>query len=253
MGCPEYNSLDLGSVVQQLQALVAGRDEALVSLAAAQEAAASERAVPEAEGVAGLEVERLRLAGEEAMQRVSIGQAGPEELAHLQQQLSEGLWALGVMRACSMEVEQQETLARMALAEEQLSFAMGLAAGLPGVVGRLAEAQSAAQGSQQRVEALEEALEERELALGQVARELEALRDAQVASGVEAQQRQLGRSEGERRAALVGEQKAAWGTLQEIERGSRQAAFQHAMERLVLAETLGRLSIAEELITQGGP
>lgn len=187
------------------------------------------------------------------MQRMSIGQASQDELVHLQRQLAEGLWAIAVMRAHSLQVEQQETLARMVLTEEQLSFAMGLAAGLPGVVGRLAEAQRAVQSSQQEVVTLEEALEESELALGQLGRELEAVQDAQLASGVEAQQRQVGRSEGERRDMLVGEQRAAWGMLQEIERGSRQAAAQHAMEHLVVAETLGRQAIAEELITQSSP
>lgn len=72
------------------------------------------------------------------------------------------------------------------------------------------------------------------------------MQDAQASADFEAQQRQLSRSEGDRRAALLGQQRAAWVTLQAIERESRVAAAQHAVERLELAETLGRRAIAEE-------
>lgn len=201
---------------------------------------------PEAEATTELESDRLRLAVEEAMQRLDIRQAEQEALVYVQQQHGDGLRVFAVMRACSIAVEQQETMARMALAEEQLAFAMGLAAGLPVVVGQLAEAQSAAQASRGQVEVLEEALEEREMALAQMGRDLESVQDSQMASDAEAQQRQVGRTEGERRAAILGEQRAAWGMLQDIEGGSRLTAAQHAMERLVMTESMVRQAIAEE-------
>lgn len=137
-------------------------------------------------------------------------------------------------------------MARLALAEEQLMFAMGLAGQLPCIMGQLAEAHNAAQGRRERMEALETALEEKELALGQMSRELEAMQDAQAVMDVEALHRQLGRLEGDQRAAILGEQRASWNTLQEIERCCHVAVVHQGMERLELMESLERQSIAEE-------
>ena len=164
----------------------------------------------------------------------------------LLQRHSGELQATFMMQARLADVEQQETLARMALVEEQCASAMVRGAALPSVTGRLAEAQSAAQVSQRQIKALEEALEEKEVALDQMGRELEATQDAQTASDAEVQQRQLTRSEGERRATIVAEQRASWGTLQEIERSTWVAVAQRAVDHLQQAEMVGRQIIAEE-------
>ena len=231
---------------------MAGREAELLAMAAAQaqlEALlATERqaaGLAEGEPAAGKAV-AVDVAREEGMQRLAVGQAELVEAAQLQRQHMEELKVLAVARAECLEVEQQETMERLLLGEEQLAFAMGLAAGLPSLAGRLAEAQSAMQVSRMQVSELEERLEEREVVLAQVERELEAVQDAQVSSDVEAQQRQLGWLEGERRAAILAEQRAAWGMMQEIARGSQMAVVQHAVERLELVEAVERQAIAEE-------
>jgi len=102
-----------------------------------------------------------------------------------------------------------------------------------------------AQAGRAQVESLEEALEERELAVARLGRELEALRDTQAAGTAEVAQRELSRTEAERRAALVGEQRACWSTLQEVERGIRAAAMAQALATVAQAEAVGRQALAE--------
>ena len=102
-----------------------------------------------------------------------------------------------------------------------------------------------AQAGRAQVESLEEALEERELAVARLGRELEALRDTQAAGTDEVAQRELRRTEAERRAALVGEQRACWSTLQEVERGIRAAAMAQALATVAQAEAVGRQALAE--------
>jgi hypothetical protein len=102
-----------------------------------------------------------------------------------------------------------------------------------------------AQAGRAQVESLEEALEERELAVARLGRELEALRDTQAAGTAEVAQRELSRTEAERRAALVGEQRACWSTLQEVERGIRAAAMAQALATVAQAEAVGRQALSE--------
>lgn len=185
-----------------------------------------------------------------AQQEGVIHRQGPLEVSldvtQLQSQHSEGLRAMEHMQLLSLELEQQEMLARMAVVEEQWSSAVAVSAGLSLAAARLQEMQSAAQASREHVATLEEALEESQLSLDQMGRELEAMRDAQAALDAEGQQRQLWRSEGDRRTGLVREQRAAFGVLQEMERVSRLAVAQQAVERLQQAEALARLAIAQE-------
>ena len=211
----EFMELDLGSVVQRLQELVAGREEqAIVTMRAT--------------GDAERDVRLAQLASEEVEGRLAMVQAEHAAFAeHQQQQLSETQRLLEHHGQC-MEVEQQESVARLELAAEQWSGLAGLLEGLPAVAGQLATAQRMAQTSQERVASLEEALEERELAISQLGRDLEALRDAQAAQDVAWHQRELGRLEAERREAILGEQRAAWSILQEIERASRAGAMRQA-------------------------
>ena len=86
-----------------------------------------------------------------------------------------------------------------------------------------------AQAGRAQVESLEEALEERELAVARLGRELEALWDTQVAGTAEVAQRELSRTEVERRVALVGEQRACWSTLQEVSVASGRPPWPRAV------------------------
>ena len=197
----EASAMELGSVVQRLQGLVAVRD-AQASTAAAGSALEANLAAEELEG---------RLAVVEA-----------EHSALAQQQQEQLAWTQMVAEHAAQQqaLEQQEGAGRLEIASERSGSLAELAGRLAGVAGRLAEAQAAAQASRERVASLEEALEERELTVSRLGRELEAVRDAQAAPDAGAQQRELGRSEGEERETIASEQRAAWSTLQEVARAS---------------------------------
>jgi chromosome segregation ATPase len=211
----EATQLDVVSVVQFLQALVVGREA---------QAIAAEAATADAQRDGWL----VQLTSEELEGRLAITQAEhPAALQHQQQQLSL-MQRLLEQHAQCLEVERQESVARLELAAEQWSGMALLAGRLPAVAGQLAEAQTAAQASREQIESLAEALEERELAISRLGRELEALRDAQTVLDAAGQQRELGRLEAERREAMLGEQRAAWSTLQEIERASHAKEMQQA-------------------------
>ena len=198
--------LDLGGVVRGLQALVAERE----GRAAAAEADAASR-------------------------RRAAAQVQPQEQPQQPQELVDGtrLLLLLEQQAQWLEVERQESLARLEVGAEQAGDMAAVAGRLAGVAGQLAEARSAAQASRELAATLQDALEERELTVGRLGRVLEALRDAQAASDGAGQQRELGRSEGEQRAAIVAEQRAAWGTLQEVARVSHAGEMRQARTPLV--------------------
>lgn len=207
--------LDLGSVVQSLQGLVAGREaQAAVAMGATGDAQRDERLA--------------QLASEEVEGRLAMVQAEHAAFVeHQQQQLS---WTQRLLEhhVRCREVEQQESVARLELAAEQWSGMAGLLERPPAVTGQLATAQAMAQASQERMASLEEALEERELTNSRLGRDLEVLRDAQTEQDAAWQQRELGRSEAERRDAILGEQRAAWSLLQEIERASHAGTMRQA-------------------------
>ena len=144
------------------------------------------------------------------------------------------------------ELEQQEAMGRMAIAEQQALGAVALAERQPSMAVRLSDAQSAMQAIQKQCKALEEVLEEKDAALGNVSRELEALRDSQAGPDAEVQQREVGRLEAERRAAIVGEQRAALLALQEGEGLARAGAMLQAVANLVHLEAAARQAIALE-------
>ena len=144
------------------------------------------------------------------------------------------------------ELEQQEAMGRLEIAEQQALGAVALAERQPSMAVRLSDAQSAMQAIREQCEALEEALEEKEAALAGVSRELEALRDSQAGPDAEVQQREVGRLEAERRAAIASEQRAALVVLQEGERLARAGAMGQAMATVVHAEAAARQAIALE-------
>lgn len=115
---------------------------------------------------------------------------------------------------------------------------VALAGQLAMMSGQLAE-------SQARAQSLAEALEEKELLLASLGREMEALRDAQGGMDAEAQQRELARAEAERRAAILGEQRAVWGSLQAVARHVQSSERQQALARLEQMESAGRQAISE--------
>lgn len=211
----EASQLDVGSMVRSLQAVVAGYE--------AQAAATIVQG-----DVAQPDVGLAELAFEELAERLAIVQA--EHLALSEQQQEQLAWVqmLTVQRALCLEVEQEESMARLEVAAEQSAGMAALAGRLAVVGGQLAEAQAAAQARREQVASLESALEERELTVSQLERALEALQDAQTASDAAAQQRELGRAEGEQRAAILAEQRTAWSTLQEVSRVSQASQMQLA-------------------------
>ena len=213
----EASQLDIGSMVQSLQAVVTRYE--------AQAAAAATAAAAEV-GPARPDAALAELAAEELAERLAIVQAEHLALAEQQQEQLGWVQVLAAQRAVCLEVERQESLARLEVAAEQAADMAALAGRLAAVGGQLAEAQAAAQASREQVASLEEALEERELTVSQLERALEAVRDAQVASDAAGQQRELGRAEGEQRAAILVEQRAAWSTLQEIARVSQAGQMQ---------------------------
>ena len=211
---------ELGSVVQGLRALVhAGQEAAESATAAASVAAAGRYAL-----------EQLLL--EEAEQRLALVQA--EHSAVAEQQLEQHV-AL-VQRSLLRDIEQQEAAERAMVWAAESAAAVALVAQQPAVHGRLAEAQAAVEARRAEVAGLSEALEEKELALGRLSRELEALRDAQATADAGSAQRELGRAEAERRAALVAEQRAAWATLEDIALYDRASERRQALARVVEAE-----------------
>ena len=182
----------------------------------------------------------------EAKQRLALLQSEELALAQLLQERSDGLLAMAMAHAQRLALEQQESASRHVVSEEESAAVVSLAVFVPSVAGRMAELQADVRASQAQQELLQEALEERDAALAQLGRDLEALQDAEVASGLTAEVRQLERAEGERRASLVAAQRAAHGALQEIERSSRAAAAQHSLDQLVQSEAHVRRRIAEE-------
>ena len=211
----EATQLDLGSVVQDLQVLVAGREaQATLAMGTTTDAQRDERLA--------------QLATEEVEGRLAMVQAEHAAFSeHQQQQLS---WSQRLLEhhAQRLEVDGQQSAARLEVAAEQWSEMAGLLERLPAVAGQLAMAQRMAQANQERMASLEEALEERDLAISRLSRDLEAVRDAQAVQDVAWQQRELGRLEAERREAILGEQRAAWSTLQEIERTSHAGIMRQA-------------------------
>jgi hypothetical protein len=166
----QASGLDVAAVVEQLRGLVArSAAQAQEALAARAEASGEAAVAAEAgEGAAGAEAAAAQLALEEERQRWAVSQGEQEAVAELLHRQTELLRAVAVVRSERLEVEQQETAARLALAEEQWASAMALGAQLPSVlVGRLAEAQSMAQASRER---MEESLEERQAAPSQLSR-----------------------------------------------------------------------------------
>lgn len=211
----EAMQLDLGSVVQSLQGLVAGREaQAAAAMGATGDAQRDERLA--------------QLASEEVEGRLATVQAEHAAFAEQQQQQLSWSQRLAEHHAQCLEVERQENAARLELAAEQWSGMAGLLQRPFAMAGQLATAQAMVQASQERTASLEEMLEEKELAISRLGRDLEALRDAQAAQDAAGQQRELGRSEAERREAILGEQRAAWSTLQEIERASHAGTMRQA-------------------------
>ena len=98
------------------------------------------------------------------------------------------------------------------------------------------------------IRALEATVDEKDSALAQLGREMEALRDAQSEMGIDfaVAQRQVGRTEEERRAAIVAEQRGVWAALGEVERSVRYVSAQRAVQHLMQAEAVARHDIAEE-------
>jgi chromosome segregation ATPase len=174
------------------------------------------------------ELSEAHLASEELEGRLAAMEAEQSALAQQQQEQLARTQMLADHAAQHQALEQQESLGRLEIASEQSGSLAELAGRLASVAGRLAEAQAAAQASRERVASLEEALEEREVTLSRLGRELEAVRDAQVAPDVGAQQRELGRSEGEERETIASEQRAAWSTLQEVTRASHASEMRLA-------------------------
>jgi hypothetical protein len=187
-----------------------------------------------------------RLAGAEEAERSRIeaaGSAGVVELweAHVARWRGEL-----AARVAMQEVEQAEAAGRSRVAEAQWAEAMVLAAEAPAQARRLAAARAAAEARGTQLEAVEEALESREAALARVERELEAVRESAAGSSDgEVAGREVGRQEAEGRAAVAVEQRAVWAWVQEAERAGRAWAAQRAVERVVEAEGVGRLAIAE--------
>ena len=122
---------------------------------------------------------------------------------------------------------------------------VALAAQLAMMSGQLAETQA-------RAQSLAEALEEKELMLASLGREMEALRDAQGGMDAEVQQRELARAEAERRAAILGEQRAVWSSLQAVARHVQSSEMQQALVRLEQMESAGRQAISEAAMQVAG-
>ena len=122
---------------------------------------------------------------------------------------------------------------------------VALAAQLAMMGGQLAETQA-------RAQSLAEALEEKELMLASVGREMEALRDAQGGMNADVQQRELARYEAERRAGILGEQRAVWSTLQAVARLVQASEMQQALVRLEQMENAARQAISEAAVQAGG-
>lgn len=122
---------------------------------------------------------------------------------------------------------------------------VALAAQLAMMSGQLAETQA-------RAQSLAEALEEKELMLASVGREMEALRDAQGGMNADVQQRELARSEAERRAAILGEQRAVWSSLQAVARHVQASEMQQALVRLEQMENAARQAISEAAAQAAG-
>ena len=210
---------ELGSVVQGLQALVVAGQEAAAASSASE-------AMREA-------MERLQL--EEAEQRSAIAQAAG--LAVMEQQ------AELVQRSLLCLLEQREAAERAMVWAADSAATVSLAGQQPAVRGRLVEAQAALESRREEVAGLSEALEEKEMELGRVSRELEALRDAQATADASSVQREMQRAEGEQRAAVATEQRAAWAMLEEMARHDRASDRRQALVRVMEAEprvALGR-------------
>ena len=175
-----------------LQAMIAAPEDTLADVQAAQ--------TQEEQSV-----EALKLMSEEMEQRSTAMAAEHAAMAALQQQHS----AMLAQRAACGELEQQETLARMELMEQQAGGAVRLAERQPSMAARLSEAQSAAHANRVQCESLEQALEESKEALASKERDMEALRDAQSDADAGVQQREVVRTEAERRAVIALERLAA--------------------------------------------
>ena len=128
---------------------------------------------------------------------------------------------------------------------QKSAMVVALAAPLAMISGQLAETQA-------RAQSLAEALEEKELMLSSLSREMEALRDAQGGMEADVQQRELARSEAERRAAILGEQRAAWSSLQAVARHVQTSEMQQALGRLERMESVARQAISEAAVQAAG-
>ena len=209
----EFSELDLGGMVQSLHAVVADQQVALTVAEAA---------------TARWDVLLSQLTSEELEDRLAMMQAEHSALGQHQEQYIGWVQMQQEHHAQRLAVERQESLGRLELAAEARSDVVGLAGQLPAVAGQLAEVQSAAQASREQMQSLQEALEERELAISRLGRDLEALQDAQAVMDAAGQQREVGRLEAERREAILGEQRAAWSTLQAFAQISLAGEMQQA-------------------------
>ena len=223
------DSLEISGVVRRLQAMVAAREDTLADVQAAQ--------TQEEQSV-----EALKLMSEEMEQRSTAIAAEHAAMAALQQQHS----AMLAQRAACGELEQQETLARMELMEQQAGGAVRLAERQPSMAARLSEAQSAAHANRVQCESLEQVLEESKEALASKERDMEALRDAQSDADAGVQQREVVRTEAERRAVIASEHRAALNALRDAEESGRAVAMRQEAESLVHAEAAARQAIADE-------
>ena len=68
----------------------------------------------------------------------------------------------------------------------------------------------------------------------------------------EVQQRELAQAEAERRAAILGEQRAVWGSLQAVVRHVQSSEMQQALVRLEQMESAGRQAISEAAVQAAG-
>ena len=206
----QARSLDVSGAMQGLvQAAVAATSAAEREIRAASASAAAAAAAM-AETLAGFAQQAAMAVAAEAEQRLALVDEEQWAMSELRERHAEGVQAGHLVAEASAALELAETAVRMTVAEEQamgtvalLSEERALSASL---AARLAEAQAAARASRARCEALEAALEEQALALAGVGREVEALRDSQAAAGpeaAEAQQRELARSEAERREVVA--------------------------------------------------
>lgn len=178
-------------------------------------------------------------------------------LQELQQQHGEAVQAALQQGALFAALEEQEAAGRMEVAEQQAAGLVGLAERQAGLAGQVADTQGKLRASQQQCGVLEAQLEEMELALSRVRREMEAVQDSQaVVPDAGAQQRELSRSEAERRAGLAAEQRSGLLALEESERSSRAVAMSRERASVEQAEVLARQALSEEqareLVEVGG-